>query len=221
MRKIVVVVAGGKGTRMQSEVPKQFIDLNGYPIILHTINRFLSYNPDMEFRLVLPADQFQTWDEICQKHNFKHEIEVYPGGEVRFESVKNGISNLPKNSLVAIHDGVRPLINRTTIDLCFKRAEKYGSAIPVISPYESIRFIENDKSKPVDRSKYVLIQTPQVFKSKILSAAYNTTCKNEFTDDATVVEHAGYSVHLVEGHRENIKITSPLDLQIAEALLQQ
>ena len=219
MDKIVVIVAGGKGERMGTDVPKQFLELRGMPILMHTINNFYSLNKDFLIRLVLPESQFELWKSLCKKHNFTIPVEILKGGNNRFQSVTNGIANLPKNSLVAIHDGVRPLVNSTTIKNCFYAAEQFGAVIPVISPVESIRYRDKDESKPVDRSKYVLIQTPQVFKSEILSEAYNTKYQDWFTDDASVVEHAGHKIHLIEGNRENIKITSPIDLKIAEALI--
>ena len=219
MQNIVVIVAGGKGERMGANVPKQFLELQGTPILMHTINNFYKFNKDFIIRLVLPKSQVELWKDLCKKHNFNLPIEIYEGGDNRFQSVTNGIVNLPASSLVGIHDGVRPLVSHTTINNCYFAAEQFGAAIPVISPVESIRYRDKEESKPVDRSKYVLIQTPQVFKSEILTEAYNTEYQEWFTDDASVVEHAGHKIHLIEGNRENIKITSPIDLKIGEALM--
>lgn len=220
MQKIVVIVAGGKGERMGTNVPKQFLELKGIPILMHTIKNFYHLDKNFSFRLVLPKPQIDLWMDLCNKHKFQIPLDIFEGGKNRFQSVTNGIANLPGNSLVAIHDGVRPLVNHTTIKNCFFAAEQFGAAIPVVSPFESIRYRDKNESKPVDRSKYVLIQTPQVFKSEILSRAYNTEYKEWFTDDASVVEHAGHKIHLIEGNRENIKITSPIDIKIAEALME-
>ncbi|MCG8696589.1 MAG: 2-C-methyl-D-erythritol 4-phosphate cytidylyltransferase [Bacteroidales bacterium] len=219
MSKIVVIVAGGSGTRMGADIPKQFLLLRNEPILMHTIRRFYKYNSELNIRLVLPKEQVEYWNEQCRTYNFEIEHEIFFGGENRFQSVKNGLEGIPLNKLVAIHDGVRPLVSKQTIDSCFKKAEELGAAIPVMTPYESIRKIEEKSSTPVDRSKYVLIQTPQIFKSEILLKAYDCEYSNAFTDDATVVEGIGHKIELVEGNRENIKITSPIDLKIAETLL--
>lgn len=221
MKKVVIIVAGGKGTRMKAKQPKQFLVLNGLPIIMHTIRRFIDYDANIEVRVVLPADTINDWTLMCTNYQFDVEHQVIAGGENRFDSVTNGIRGLSDNCIVAIHDGVRPLVSQRVIAECFRQAEEMGAVIPVTGALESIRKVDNVESVAVDRDKYVFIQTPQVFKSSILLDAYDTLFDPLFTDDATVVERKGYKVHLVEGNRENIKITTPTDLLIAEVLQNQ
>ncbi len=219
MQNVVLIVAGGNGRRMQSELPKQFIELNGLPTLMHTIKQFYLFDEQMEIRLVLPPNQFEVWKTLVSKHNFRIEHKLYAGGETRFHSVKNGLIGLSSNRIIAIHDGVRPLVSFETIRQTFKTAIEKGTAIPVIDVHETLRVIEGEYSKTVDRDKYKLVQTPQVFRSSVLLKAYEQSYKDKFTDDASVVEAAGENIFLVEGNRENIKITTPYDLIIAEALM--
>lgn len=218
MKKAVIIVAGGKGERMQSDTPKQFIEINGLPILMHTILTFERSVPQIQIVVVLPKNQLNYWNELCDKHTFKVSHEVALGGETRFHSVKNGMEKT-NAELIAIHDGVRPQVSKDTIERCFDAAEKVGAAIPVIELTDSIRIVDNLSSKAVDRSQYRLVQTPQVFKKKILQNAYKQGFNSGFTDDASVVEAAGNTITLVKGNRENIKITTPFDLLVAGLLL--
>jgi 2-C-methyl-D-erythritol 4-phosphate cytidylyltransferase len=215
----VIIVAGGKGERMQTSVPKQFIELKNKPVLMHTISVFLSYNSKINIIVVLPQTQMENWRELCKKHAFTIQHLVVNGGDTRFESVKNGLRYVGNEGLIAVHDGVRPLVSHHTIKTCFEEAERCGTAIPVVDAVESIRQIDDDGSCSVDRSKFKLVQTPQVFKAEILQKAYEQVFIPLFTDDAAVVENYGIKINLVKGNRENIKITTPFDLKIAEALL--
>jgi 2-C-methyl-D-erythritol 4-phosphate cytidylyltransferase len=219
MKKITLIVAAGTGIRMGSSVPKQFLPVNGLPVLMHTIRIFHFYDPSMEIRLVLQESEIANWEKLCAEHQFDINISVYKGGDTRFQSVKNGLSGIPDQWLVAVHDGVRPLVSRETIRRCFENAEQLGAVIPVTGVKESVRLINGEDSVAADRSLYRLVQTPGVFHSGILKEAYNLEYNESFTDDATVIEAAGYKIFLTEGNEENIKITSPVDLLIAEALL--
>lgn len=217
----MIITAGGAGVRMGAHLPKQFIELNGLPILFHTINKFISYNHRIKLVLVLPANQFDFWGKLCQKYEFQQPIELVEGGPTRFHSVKNGLKAVADNALVAIHDGVRPLVSINTISEAFNCAEKFGNAIPVLSATESIRKVEGAFNKVIDRNAIRFVQTPQCFHSEIIKKAYATAHYNEsFTDDATVLEQTGKRIYMVQGNKENIKITSPEDLFIAKALLE-
>lgn len=217
--KTVLIVAGGKGERMQTEIPKQFIEIAGKPILMHTINAFVKYDSSIKIVLVLPTSQQDFWKELCQKHQFVIKHQVATGGETRFQSVKNGLSMVSDNAIVAVHDGVRPLVSNGTIDRCFETADKHKAAIPVVDLVDSIRQLSESESHSVDRNAYKLVQTPQVVDASVLKHAYEQTYSPLFTDDASVVEALGYTVQLVEGNRENIKITTAYDLAIAELFL--
>lgn len=219
MQKVVVIVAGGSGTRMNSELPKQFIEINGLPILMHTIGKFHSYDPTIEIRLVLPASQIDFWNEMLPHYHFDIPCKVYEGGSTRFESVKNGLSDINDASLVAIHDGVRPFASIETIERGFQLAAEKGTAIPVISVHETLRHLSNEHSTTVNREDFKLVQTPQVFNSVILLEAYQQAYSPKFTDDASVVESLGVNIHLYNGNRENIKITTQVDLLIAKAYI--
>ncbi|MEN8119789.1 MAG: 2-C-methyl-D-erythritol 4-phosphate cytidylyltransferase [Bacteroidota bacterium] len=221
MMNSVIIVAGGSGSRFKSEIPKQFIELNGKPILMHSITAFYKYQENIEIIVVLPEHQVDYWHSLCKKHNFKIKHKVENGGKTRFESVKNGLDTV-KNSqnLIAIHDGVRPLVSENTIERCFREAEISGNAIPAILSVDSVRQVSIETNFPIDRSKLRLIQTPQVFKIDILKKAYRQKYKNSFTDDASVVEAMCEKINLVEGNRENIKITNKIDLVIAKALFE-
>lgn len=220
-QRYAIIVAGGSGTRMGGDTPKQFLLLQGIPILMHTINCFYNYDNSIEIIVALPNAEVEHWHLLCAEHKFTIPHNIVNGGFTRFHSVKNALTLVTKESLVAIHDGVRPLVHHNTIERCFAQAQQTGAAIPVIECFESVRQIVGDKSIAVDRNNYRLVQTPQVFKSDILLAAYNQPYLTQFTDDASVVEHNGNTISLVEGNRENIKITTPVDLQIAETLLYQ
>jgi 2-C-methyl-D-erythritol 4-phosphate cytidylyltransferase len=186
---------------------------------MHTINRFLSYDPSIEVRVILPEEQIINWKELCAKYNFKIAHRVFMGGITRFQSVKNGLKDINPDCLIAIHDGVRPLVGSDTIRRCFKAAEECGAAIPVIDIQETVREINSNFSITVDRTKYKIVQTPQVFDAEIIINAYKQDYDDSFTDDAAVVESSGHLITLVDGNRENIKITTPIDLKIAETLI--
>ncbi len=218
--RIVLVVAGGTGLRMGAEVPKQFLPIHGLPILMHTLNVFASIPSVDEIILVLPESQIEQWGSLCTKHHFKVSHTIAKGGETRYQSVKNGLRLVSNpNALVAIHDGVRPLVSKEVIENFFTAAENYGNANPVVKPVESVRIQEGNNSAITDREKILLVQTPQVFKVSIIKKGYETPYQPSFTDDASVVEFMGANIHLVEGNRENIKITTPLDLKIAETLI--
>jgi 2-C-methyl-D-erythritol 4-phosphate cytidylyltransferase len=219
MRKVVIIVAAGSGSRMQSELPKQFIELNGLPVLMHTINKFYEFDSHIEIRLVLPDDHVKHWLQICERFIFPIRHEIFSGGSNRFFSVKNGLQDIGEDAIVAIHDGVRPLVSLETINRGFKLAAKKGTAIPVVDVHETIRHLSQSVSKTVPRVDYRLVQTPQVFKSSILAKAYNQEFHSSFTDDASVVENMGIEVSLYEGNRENLKITTPNDLVVASAYL--
>lgn len=212
-------MAGGSGSRMSSSVPKQFIEVHGIPLLMHTFNAFIRNDPGFEFVLALPEKEMNTWRKLCQKHAFAVAHRVVPGGETRFHSVKNGLDQINGEGIVFIHDGVRPLVSSTTIDNCYKTALKKGNALPVIPPSESVREVFNGKNRAVDRSRYFLVQTPQTFLLSSIKNAFQQNYIEKFTDDASVLENTGATIYLVKGNRENIKITWPEDLTMAEAFL--
>lgn len=218
MNKFALIVAGGSGTRMKGKLPKQFLELSGKPILMHTFEAFLKFDSGTEFILVLPAAQKENWKNLCVKNNFKIKHTVVSGGTTRFQSVKNGLAEIQEEGIVFIHDGVRPLVSVETIENCYKTAIKKGNALPVISPSESVREIVNNNSRAVDRDRYLLVQTPQTFKASLIKKAYEQDFSENFTDDASVLEKTGQKIHLVDGNRENIKITYPEDLLIASSL---
>jgi len=214
-----LIVAGGKGTRIKSALPKQFIELNGKPIILHTIEAFLKYASTLSIILVLPEEDFRTWEAICKKFNFTKPIILQKGGETRFQSVKNGLDKIEGKGWVAIHDGVRPLVSSDLIGASFRLAAVHGSAVAAVRLKESIRVTDQDTTKAVDRSKFRIIQTPQTFNLQLIKKAYQIKEDPSLTDDASVAEKAGHRISLFEGSYENLKITTPEDLVVAEALL--
>jgi 2-C-methyl-D-erythritol 4-phosphate cytidylyltransferase len=217
MQKHALIVAGGSGTRMKSDLPKQFISLNGMPILMHTLKAF-SFN-DVTITLVLPEAQMSFWKELCQKHAFFLPHQLVPGGLTRFESVKNGLSQLPEMGLVAIHDGVRPIIAQEIIEASFTEALLKGNAIVSVPLKDSIREVSGNGNRAVERANYRLIQTPQTFQLPLIKKAFETPYSDAFTDDASVLEHAGEEINLIEGDYHNIKVTTPEDLMIAESFL--
>ena len=220
-QKYIIVVAGGKGTRMGAEIPKQFLILNDKPVLMHTIESFFNYNKIIKIILVLPEEQRGYWKELCKKFDFKIEHQIVSGGETRFHSVKNGLDIITeKDVIIGIHDGVRPLVSLDVIGRCFDKAAEKSVAFPVIPVVETLRRKTGvDKSVTVNRADYCLVQTPQVFNSEIIKKAYRQEFSDAFTDDVSVVEALNeYPVYEVQGSRENIKITTPVDLIIAEKL---
>jgi len=214
-----LLVAGGKGTRIKSSLPKQFIELVGKPILLHTIEAFISYSDNIKIILVLPEDDFPIWESICKKFNFSYPIVLQKGGETRFQSVKNGLGRIEGEGLVAIHDGVRPLISSDIIGASFRLAAAHQSAVAAVRLKESIRMTDQDNTKAMDRSKFRIIQTPQTFHLQLIKKAYEIKEDPNLTDDASVAEKAGHIISLFEGSYENIKITTSEDLVVAEALM--
>jgi len=218
MKKYVLIVAGGLGSRFGTDTSKQFAELNGKPVLMHTFDRFTILD-DVNFVLALPKLLISGWQELCKKHNFTIDHKLAEAGPHRFHSVKSGLKLIPDECLVAIHDGVRPLVSEKTIQSCFNLAQKKKSAIPVIQLTESIRKVEGLFSKAVNRDDFRIVQTPQVFHASFIKKAYRQNYREEFTDDAVVFEKDGHQVYLTEGNPENLKITNTFDLRIAENLI--
>ncbi len=216
MKKFALIVAGGSGNRMSSFIPKQFMELSGKPILMHTLQAFVNADPDFIFIVVLPESQTGYWEKLCIRYDFKIKHTLVPGGTTRFHSVKNGLEKINDEGIVFIHDGVRPLVSAQTIENCCKIATEKGNSLPVIAPAESIRKVEKNMNYAVDRSKYFLVQTPQTFKVSVIKEAFKQDYSEKFTDDASVLENTGQKIYLVEGNRENIKITFPEDIKLAE-----
>jgi len=219
LKKYAIIVAGGSGTRMGTDIPKQFLKIKEKPVLMHSINRFFHFDPNINFIVVLPENQIAFWQELCAEHHFNIPHQIVKGGTERFYSVKNGLQLVEKEALVAIHDAVRPLVNHQTIKEAFDAALEFGSGIPAIPMNDSIRQFEGEDNFAVNRSNYRIIQTPQCFSSTLLLEAFNQNYKSEFTDDASVLEAHGAKVTITAGNVENIKITTPKDLILAEALI--
>lgn len=219
-KEYVIIVAGGSGKRMNSLMPKQFLLLHNKPILQYSIEAFLTYNPAIECIVVLLEDQINHWKQICATHNFTLPHTIVQGGKERFHSVKAGLSAIHNAGIVAIHDGVRPLIQAATIKEGFRTARTYKSAVPLIDAIDSIRYYDGKKSYSIERKTSKLVQTPQIFDVKTLQQAYEQHFSNTFTDDASVWEQYGEELAFYEGTTDNIKITTEKDLHIASALLQ-
>lgn len=221
MQKIAIIVAGGSGVRMGSALPKQFLPLKNKPVLQYTLETFLLSFPDLQIILVLPDAYLNMGMELIEKIPLHQRIRLVAGGVTRFHSVKAGLSVIPPqtNAIIFVHDAVRCLISAKLIQQCYQQAMEKGSAIPAIKATDSIRQIINDASKPLNRDEIFLIQTPQTFRSDILLSAFQQEHQPEFTDEATVVEYSGVPIHLIEGEHQNIKITRPIDLLIAEKFL--
>lgn len=219
MKKYAVIVAGGNGTRMGSSLPKQFLLLKDKPVLYYSIRTFLDAFDDLEIILVLPVEHVGTGQEIIDAYFDKDRIHITEGGDTRFQSVKNGLQLVEAESIVFVHDAVRCLISKELVTRCYEAALETGSAIPVLPSKDSVRFLTEEGNDAVDRNKVMLVQTPQTFHSKILLPAFQIDYKDKFTDEATVVEAFGLKVSLVEGEENNIKITRPIDMLIAEQLL--
>jgi 2-C-methyl-D-erythritol 4-phosphate cytidylyltransferase len=216
----VVIVAGGLGTRMKSNTPKQFMQLAGKPVVFYSMERFHAFDPNINIVLVLPEKHVSEWKGLCELHNFTIPHTIALGGPTRFHSVKSGLNAIDSNDgIVGVHDGARPLINPILIQEAYTIAEKHGNAIPAVAPAETVREINGPVSKQLNREHLRLIQTPQCFKLSTLKRAYEAPYNEVFTDDASVAEDMGERIHLIEGDRANLKITTPADLTIAEALL--
>ena len=243
MKYQAIVVAGGKGLRMGGSIPKQFVPVGGRPVLMRTLERlYASLRKLQHFSekdaapsaksaasfpdggsavlvLVLPAGQQDYWRSLCAQYDFRIPYRLATGGATRFHSVKNGLAAADAEGLIGVHDGVRPFVSPAVVEAAYRAAEKYGAAVPALPVADSLRLLQPDgSSRPVDRSLMRRVQTPQVFRADWLRAAYGQAYREEFTDDASVVEAAGHSVALVGGNPENIKLTTPWDLQVAEML---
>lgn len=218
-KKYAVIVAAGSGTRMNSKLPKQFIEIAGKPLLRHTIEKFLSMSSPVEIIVVLSDEYKEYWKAYCRRSDFLERYTLPTGGFTRFHSVKNALEYVPDGALVAVHDGVRPFVTPEFLEGLFEEADKCGAVAPAVPLFESIRELSADGTVPADRSRFVSVQTPQVFRSEILRKAYAQSYDTTFTDDLTVVQKAGFPVKTVQGLRYNIKITTRDDLRLAEALL--
>lgn len=221
MTEYALIVAGGKGTRIKSGIPKQFLELNGLPVLMHTINAFTRYSPSINIVLVLPEGDLHTWRTLCEMHRFRRDVVLQTGGDTRFQSVKRGLEKIEGEGLVAIHDGVRPLVGENIIAASFRLAAVHGTAVAAVRLKESIRETDQDSTRAVDRSRFRLIQTPQTFLVSLIRQAYSIKEAPGLTDDASVAERMGHAISLFEGSYSNIKITTAEDLIVAEALLKQ
>ena len=220
MNKYAIIVAGGKGLRMGGDLPKQFIPVEGRPVLMRTLDTFYACDDTIKIILVLPRDHQPYWEELCREYQFTVPHRIADGGATRFHSVQSGLSFVEDpDALVAVHDGVRPFVSHEVIACCFREAELHGAVVPVIPVVETVRQLVGDTSVTVNRDAYRLVQTPQTFRASLLRNAYEQPYCDAFTDDASVVEALGHAVHLVEGNRENIKLTTPYDLVVAQALL--
>ena len=220
MKKFAIIVAGGSGSRMQSAVPKQFLLLSGKPVLYYTIKAFLEAYDDINIILVLPEDHVAAGQEIIDAFFDYSRIQIAIGGRTRFHSVQNGLRLVNEDSVVFVHDAVRCMLSKDLVTRCYEAVLEHGSAVPVIASKDSVRMITEDGNEALQRDMIRLVQTPQTFYSKILLPAFNIDYKDKFTDEASVVESFGLKVHLVEGEEDNFKITVPLDLELAEKLMQ-
>ena len=220
MKYYAIIVAGGSGARMQSAVPKQFLLLNGLPVLMYTIQAFRQSSVIPDIVLVLPASYHNYWQQLCTDHGFNIPHLLVAGGETRFHSVKNGLDQIPdNNALIAVHDAVRPLTSQHIIETSYHHAEKHGNAVTAVKSRDSVRQLINHTSVSLLRDQIYLVQTPQTFKASLLRKAYEQPYNEKFTDDASVVEQYGIEIQLTEGDHQNIKITFPEDIAIAELLL--
>jgi 2-C-methyl-D-erythritol 4-phosphate cytidylyltransferase len=219
MQRSTIVVAGGSGTRMGAPIPKQFLLLKGKPLLCWTIEAFHAFDAAMPIILVLPEDQVATWQSLCVSHGFTVPHTVTTGGTERFHSVRNGLGLVQGDGLVAVHDGVRPLVNAALIARCFEAAEQHGAAVPVVPISSSVRQLTEEGNEALDRSRLRAVQTPQCFSLPLLRRAFALPYDPAFTDEATLAERLGVDVHLVPGEEHNIKVTTPFDLRVAELVL--
>ena len=217
----IIIVAGGKGLRMGSDIPKQFLPIGGKPVLMRTLERFREYSDDIQIILVLPEAQQEYWHQLCDEYHFDVEYTLANGGQTRFHSVQNGLAKVPDDAqgVVGVHDGVRPFPSIEVIKNCYETARTAKAVIPVIPVVETVRHLDGDSSLTVPRDQYRLVQTPQTFDIQLLKSANRQPYNDGFTDDASVVEAFGHKITLVEGNRKNIKITTPYDLKIAEVLI--
>lgn len=229
MKPYVIIVAGGKGLRMRNDLPKQFLPVAGKPLLMHTIERFRTWNPEAELVVVLPEAHQSYWNMLCKEIGCAAKHRIVSGGSTRFHSVKNGLDSIreeirssSENSLIAVHDGVRPFVSTEVIAACFQKAEEKGAAIPTLPVIDSLReTLPDGTSRAIDRSRYYAVHTPQVFRADILLKAYEQPYQENFTDDASVVESMNIPVEMVPSNPENIKITTPIDYMIARSILEK
>ncbi len=219
MHRSTIIVAGGSGKRLGGPVPKQFQTVKGRPLLMWTIEAFHRFDPSMQLIVVLPQTHFDIWKALCMGHRFFINHEVVAGGEQRWHSVKAGLEKVGHDGLVAVHDGVRPLVRVDLIARCFDAADQQAAAIPVVPVVPSIRETTADGSRALDRSKLLAVQTPQCFHADLLRKAFELPYESSFTDEATLVERLGVKVALVEGEENNIKVTNAMDMRVVEALL--
>lgn len=217
----IIIVAGGKGLRMGSDIPKQFLPIGGKPVLMRTLERFRAYSPTLQIILVLPKAQQDYWQQLCKEYKFAMDYQLADGGETRFHSVQHGLALIPDDAkgVVGVHDGVRPFPSIDVICRCYETAREKKAVIPVIPVVETVRHLKGETSETVPRNDYRLVQTPQTFDIQLLKAANRQPYNDGFTDDASVVEAFGFDITLVEGNRENIKITTPYDIIVAEAII--
>lgn len=219
LKKYVIIAAAGYGSRMQSDIPKQFLLLSGVPVIVHTILSFSSAWPDAEFIVVLPGDELARWEKIRHKFLRKTMIQSVSGGATRFHSVKNGLKHVKQMGMVAVHDACRPFVNETLLLKCVETVSDKGNAVPVVDIKDSLREVLKDGSRHRNRSRFKSVQTPQCFETGLLKSAYRQTFSDTFTDDSSVVETDGVKIHLIDGDPCNFKITTPFDLKLAEIIM--
>ncbi len=215
----MIVVAGGSGTRMGADLPKQFIELNGKPILMHTVKNLHESDAELELVLVLPKDQQDNWRKLCAKHGFDVSHVIADGGDTRFQSVRNGLEKASKVGLIGVHDGVRPFVSAELVNRCFDAASAHGAAVPVTPVVQSLRKLKGELSEAVSREDYRQVQTPQCFRSDVLIDAYDSADRTDYSDDASVVEASGKRITLVDGDEVNIKITTPFDLKLAKLII--
>jgi 2-C-methyl-D-erythritol 4-phosphate cytidylyltransferase len=219
MKKTAIIVAGGTGQRMGASIPKQFLAIEGKSILLHTVNQFVAAFADINFVIVLPADYIQEGQNLIESSGLTQIVQFTAGGETRFQSVKNGLAHVTPDAIVFVHDAVRCMLTPALIQSCYHQAVEKGSAIPAVSSTDTIRILEGAKHHVVDRENVMMIQTPQTFNAALLIKAFEQAYQPSFTDEANVLEASGTEVYLIDGEYENIKITRPLDLAIAEFIL--
>lgn len=219
MNRHVIIVAGGKGLRMGGDIPKQFMPVGGKPVLMRTVEAFYAFDSSIHIILVLPVSQQAYWKELCETCHFTLHHDIADGGETRFHSVRNGLAYVEGEGLVGVHDGVRPFVSQDVIAGCYEAAQSKKAVVPVVDVVETVRHLTETGSETVPRGDYKLVQTPQVFDVRLLKEAYAQDYTDAFTDDASVVEATGKEVYLVRGNRENIKLTTPFDLKIAEVLV--
>jgi 2-C-methyl-D-erythritol 4-phosphate cytidylyltransferase len=221
MNRYAVIVAAGSGMRMGAPIPKQFLEVGGRPILMHTLNRFVAFDSSIRLVVVLHPDYIEFWRSLCEKHNYSVPHSIVSGGSERFFSVQKAIQSLldAEDAIVGIHDAVRPMVSVATLERCYATAQETGSAVPCISVNDSMRIVDADGNRSINRSSLRIIQTPQCFRLNLLRRAFTQEYNTAFTDDASVVEALGESIELVEGNRENIKVTTPEDMHWLNLLL--